>query len=173
MVPTGHSSAPSPNAPFGAAAIGPHPHASVCRREALRRLHKSANLAAKCAVPRVRLILYQEGDGCVPVLEWLDGVAAKARAKCRIRLERLAELGHELRRPEADYLRDDVYELRAKHSGVNYRMLYFFHGTRVAVVSHGFTKQEAEVPTREIGRAIRRKEAFDADPEAHAHEEDW
>ena len=26
--------------------------------------------------------------------------------------ERLAQLGHELRRPEADYLRDQIYELR-------------------------------------------------------------
>ena len=28
-----------------------------------------------------------------------------------VRIRRLAELGHELRRPEADLLRDDIHEL--------------------------------------------------------------
>lgn len=123
-------------------------------------------------MPRIRLILFQEHDGSVPLLDWLDELVPKPRAKCRVRLGRLGELGHELRRPEADYLRDGVYELRAKHSGVNYRMLYFFYGREAAVVSHGFTKQQARVPAREIERAIRRKRAFENDPEGHTHEED-
>ena len=41
------------------------------------------------------------------------------------RVQRLAELGHELRRPEGDHLRDGIYELRAR---LNYRLPYFFHG---------------------------------------------
>jgi hypothetical protein len=47
--------------------------------------------------------------GC-PLIDWLDAIPAKARDKCVVRLERLAELGHELRRPEADLLRDGIYE---------------------------------------------------------------
>ena len=31
----------------------------------------------------------------------------------------LEELGHELRRPEADFLKDGIYELRAKHGGMS------------------------------------------------------
>ena len=46
--------------------------------------------------------------------------------------------GHELRRPEADFLRDGIYEL-----------LYFFHGQNVAVLAHGLTK-EAEAPEQLI-----------------------
>jgi hypothetical protein len=49
----------------------------------------------------------------------LDGLLKKgerkAWAKCRERIRRLAELGYELRRPHADFLRDGIYELRAKH----------------------------------------------------------
>ena len=40
--------------------------------------------------------------------------------------ERLRELGHELRRPEADTLWDGIYELRASVQGVHYSVLYFF-----------------------------------------------
>jgi hypothetical protein len=35
-------------------------------------------------------------------------------------------MGHELRRPEADFLRDGIYELRASLGGVHHRILYFF-----------------------------------------------
>jgi phage-related protein len=101
----------------------------------------------------------------VPLLVWLDEIPAKARVKCRVRLERLAELGHELRRPEADFLRDGIYELRVGFQGVNYRMLYFFHEGR-AVVSHGLTK-EAEVPPIEIDRALGHRRAFVANPARH------
>ena len=65
-------------------------------------------------------------------------------------------MGHELRRPEADFLRDGIYELRVGLQHVNYRMLYFFHGRTAAVVSDGLVK-EAEVPAKEIEKAIERK----------------
>jgi hypothetical protein len=61
-------------------------------------------------------------------LEWFESLPQKARLACIARIELLKARGHELRRPHADYLRDDIYELRAKHQGVNYRLLYFFHG---------------------------------------------
>ncbi len=71
--------------------------------------------------------------------------------------ERLRELGHELRRPEADYLREGIYELRAKYQRVNYRILYFFAGRQAVVVTHGILKQVAAVPAKEIDLAIRRR----------------
>lgn len=106
----------------------------------------------------------------MPILDWLDDIPAKAVAKCLVRIERLRELGHELRRPEADYLRDDIYELRVALQGVNYRMLYFFHGKVAAVLSHGLTKERG-VPPKEIDKAVERRRKFEADPKKHTHEE--
>ena len=63
-------------------------------------------------MPEISLVFYQEDAKTVPVLDWLDRLPAKAQDKCRLRIERLRDLGHELRRPEADYLRDGSYELR-------------------------------------------------------------
>lgn len=116
----------------------------------------------------VDLILYQEDDGTVPLVDWLDGLVPKARDKCLVRLERLEELGQDLRRPEADYLGDHISELRAKHLGINYRMLYFFQGTKVVVVSHGFSKQASRVPKLEIDKAIHRMTAFHGAPTKHS-----
>lgn len=119
---------------------------------------------------RTKVVLYREDDGKVPILEWLDSLPSKAVAKCRVRIERLAELGFELRRPETDFLRDGVYELRVGLQGQNYRMLYFFHGKAVAILSHGLVKERA-VPPKEIDKALERKRKFAADPNRHRHEE--
>jgi phage-related protein len=121
-------------------------------------------------MPRVEVIFFQEAEGGTPLLvEWLDSLPEKARLKCLVRLKRLEDLGHELRRPEADYLRDGIYELRASHQGVHYRMLYFFHGRAAVVLTHGVVKKR-EVPTKEIDKAILAKEAFEGDPSAHTFE---
>ena len=114
-------------------------------------------------MPRVEVVFFKEDDGSVPMRAWLDGVPKKVQAKCLARLKRLEELGHELRRPEADYLRDDIHELRVGLQGVNYRLLYFFHGRMAAVCSHGLMKERA-VPRGEIDLAVQRKRKFEKDP---------
>ena len=107
-------------------------------------------------MPPIEVLFYREKDGSVLMVEWLDDLPPKARTKYVYALERLADLGFELRRPAADYLRDGIYELRVGWQGVNYRMLYFFHDRAVALVSHGILK-ERRVPPQEIERAINRR----------------
>jgi len=121
-------------------------------------------------VPRIHVLFYQEDDGTIPVLDWLDSLPPKAQDKCVVKIERLRELGHELRRPEADFLRDGIYELRVGLRGVNYRLLYFFHGKGAVVLAHGLTKERV-VPPREIHEAIRRKRKFEQDPDKHTYQE--
>jgi hypothetical protein len=120
-------------------------------------------------MPHTRLLFFQDANGAAPVWEWLKVLRTgnpKAYAKCVVRIRRLVELGYELRRPEADLLRDGIYELRARLGTVNYRILYFFHGRNVAVLAHAITK-ENEIPVGEINRAVERKRAFIASPTAH------
>ena len=116
---------------------------------------------------RVDVFFYREEEHTVPLIGWLDEIPAKAQQKCLARLQRLEEVGHDLRRPEADYLRDEIYELRASYQGVHYRMLYFFHGRAAVVVSHGTVKERA-VPPSEVDLAVKRKKAFQHDPDKHA-----
>ena len=121
-------------------------------------------------MPATEVLFYQEEDGAVPLIRWFEGLAATALEKCLARLLRLEELGHELRRPEGDYLRDGIHELRASLQGVHYRMLYFFHGRTAAVVSHGLVK-EAVVPNQENEKALERKRKFEKNPKGHTYEE--
>ena len=92
-------------------------------------------------MPETEVILFSEDDGSVPLLAWLDKLPAKAQDKCIVKIERLAAMGHELRRPEADYLRDGIYELRVSLQSVRYRILYFFQ-EKNAVISHRVGKNQ-------------------------------
>ena len=125
-------------------------------------------------MPKTEVIFYRNERGQAPVVEWLRELRRKdkkAYAKCNARIQVLAQLGHELRRPMADYLRDGIHELRIRQGHVNFRILYFFHGQAVAILAHGLTKED-EVPNADIERAIQRKEAFAKDPAKHTYPED-
>lgn len=120
---------------------------------------------------KTKVVFFKEEDKTTaPVLEWLETIPLKACLKCLTRIERLKEEGHQLRRPEADFLRDKIYELRATLQGIHYRILYFFHGNLAAVLSHGIVKEDC-VPPIEIDRAIERRKKFEMNPKAHTYEE--
>ena len=122
-------------------------------------------------MPKIRVVFYQEVGGAAPVLDWLDTLSPKAQDKCLVKIERLRDLGHELRRPEADLLGDSIYELRVGLQGINYRILYFFHGKVAAVLAHGLVKERI-VPPRAIEEVIMRKQRFEQDPGAHTYQEE-
>ena len=125
-------------------------------------------------MPRIKILFYQETPRDVPALDWLRElrrIDQRGYAKCVARVQRLAEMGHELRRPEADLLRDAIYELRARRGHVHYRLLYFFPGLQAAVLACGLDKK-ARVPDAEIDRAVRKKRAFEKDPDRHTYEMD-
>ena len=108
------------------------------------------------------------------MVEWSQALRRtdrKAYAKCVVHIRRLVELGHELRRPEADFLREGIYELRTKKGRVNYRILYFFHGPQFAILGHALTKEGA-IPNTEIERAIKRKDAIRRNTSRYRYEEE-
>ena len=121
-------------------------------------------------MPKIEVVFFRDHDGTVPVLDWLDKLTVKAQAKCTVKIERLKQMGHELRRPEADYLRDGIYELRIGLRDMNYRILYFFHEKTAAVLAHGLVKERL-VPHKDIELAIKYKNKFVSDPEKYTFKE--
>jgi phage-related protein len=123
-------------------------------------------------MPVTRIVLFQDAKGEVPVLEWLNQLVKinkKGYANCIARIEQLAEYGFELRRPAADFLRDGIYELRAKHVRVQYRILYFFHGQNVVILAHSIIKEDDRVPDRDIALALTYKDLFVLNPETYTY----
>jgi phage-related protein len=124
-------------------------------------------------MPKIPVVIYKEDEETTPLLAWLDEVEPKeAVAKCTALIELLGDRGHDLRRPASAPLEDGIYELRTRVNKVQVRMLYFFDKREAAVVTHGFIKRGAKVPTAEIERARRSRERYLADKEKHTHRED-
>ncbi len=120
-------------------------------------------------MPHTDVCFFKEEDGRVPVLDWLTELRSRndrAFKKCFALINLLEQLGHELRRPRADLLRDGVYELRTEVGKVNYRILYGFVGKDVAVLACGLTKEKT-VPAGEIDRAAERIERYKRNPDKH------
>lgn len=111
---------------------------------------------------------YCDHQGRCLVLDALNELSEQSQAKAYVRIGRLSELGNNLRRPECDYLRDGIYELRWRDFKVQYRLLYFFSGERLVVLSHIITKEKA-VPSQEIDEAIKNKRFFEENPEKHSY----
>jgi len=123
-------------------------------------------------VSKIRVVYYQDDDGSVPVLEWLRCQKPKAKEKGRKRIGLLADLGHELRRPIADYLEEDIYELRWALNHVQYRILYFFDGETAAVLAHAITKEDI-IPPADLRRAIDRKKKYNGNRKKHTYEKEF
>lgn len=120
-------------------------------------------------MPQTEVFFYRNEDGTIPVHAWLEELAVnnrRAAAACIAKLRLLEAFGHELRRPNADYVRDGIYELRARRGNVDYRILYFYHGQNVAVLVHSLTK-EKRIPPADIERAVERKQRYEQAPEKH------
>lgn len=55
---------------------------------------------------RIVIKFFELEDGTCPLLEWIDSIKPKkARAKVLGRIALLEDLGQDIRRPHADYLR--------------------------------------------------------------------
>jgi phage-related protein len=125
------------------------------------------------AMPAAKICIYRADDGSAPFLDWLREIERRNRKvyeKCRSYVRRLAEQGHELRRPTADLLRDGVYELRFNMLGVNYLVLYGFVGKDLVMISHGITKK-GKVPPAEIDKAAERLAKYKRNPEKYGMKE--
>jgi len=101
------------------------------------------------------LEFYRSLNGEEPALDYIRAQVKAHRAKIGRALRYLEELGHETRRPLAEYLGDGIYELRIAVEGHRHRLLYFFHGRSLIVVTMGFLKKTGRVPPEELMRALR------------------
>jgi len=72
------------------------------------------NSSGGYSMPRIRVVYYIKADGSIPVREFIDSLEMKMRAKVRRTILLFQENGNELRAPYSEYLKDGIYELRAK-----------------------------------------------------------
>ncbi len=127
-------------------------------------------------MPQTTLHAFRDKDGTVPLDVWLDHLETRdeeAFVNCLAAITELEKRGYELRRPTADILDDGIYELRPHSAKGQYRILYFFSGQNVVVLTHGFFKKGWPVPLKEINRAKEIRELVRSNPKKYTAEWDY
>jgi phage-related protein len=95
---------------------------------------------------------YEDHRGKSPVLDLINDLSPKDRARVNNGLRLLEEFGTGLGMPHARRIEGRLWEL---HPGDN-RLFYFLYTERKFVILHGFRKQSMKTPEKEIATALRR-----------------
>lgn len=104
---------------------------------------------------KLPLIFWKSNTGNEPVREWLKGMAAEARKAVGDDLRYVQE-NWPLGKPHVDGFGDGLYEVRARHDKMNYRVLFCIEDDTM-ILLHGFIKKTPKTPAADVALARRRQ----------------
>lgn len=93
----------------------------------------------------------------IPMLEFLESLSIKERAKIFASIDKLIELKNNEMQPKKNlskHLEDGIFELRVSFDNRISRSLYFYESTRQIIFTHGFIKKRQKTPGSEIKKAL-------------------
>lgn len=99
------------------------------------------------------IYFFIDEDGFSPVEAFINSLTNKERAKVTAYIKILREFGYKIRRPIADYLGNDIYELRPGA----HRVFYFFFMNDSIVFIHMIRKKTDKIPLNDLKLCMKRK----------------
>lgn len=99
---------------------------------------------------------FAEVNNNVPMIEFLDSLFVKERAKILAYIEKLVELKNSGIQPKENlfkHLEDGIFELRVSFENRISRSFYFYESDKRIIFTHGFVKKEQKTPKNEIEKA--------------------
>jgi phage-related protein len=104
---------------------------------------------------------YRLPNGSSPVEGFLDSLTGKQAQKILWVLQLVEEL-NVIPRQYFKKLVDseDLWEVRIQFGNDIFRLLGFFDGGALLILTNGFSKKTQKTPTQEIALAVRRKEEY-------------
>lgn len=99
---------------------------------------------------------FAEINDKVPMIEFLESLSIKERAKIFVYIDKLVELkniGIQPKEKLSKHLDDGIFELRVCFENRISRSFYFYESEKQIIFTHGFVKKEQKTPTKEIERA--------------------
>lgn len=91
----------------------------------------------------------------VPLIEYLDVLNPKVRAKILKYIDFLRERKGYLDEPYSRHIMGKIRELRVDFARDKHRIFYFVFVGRKIILLHGFTKKTQKTPRQEINKAIK------------------
>ncbi|MCC5933020.1 MAG: type II toxin-antitoxin system RelE/ParE family toxin [Balneolales bacterium] len=108
-----------------------------------------------------KINFYHSESGKSPVLDFLENLPDKSSRK----ISWVLRIVREVDQVPVQYLKkltntDDIWEIRATLGSDTYRLLCFFDGNALIIVTNGFSKKTNKVPPKEIKLAEERKRDY-------------
>ena len=100
---------------------------------------------------------YVDARGNKPIIEFIESLNFNDQTKVLGYIQELRRQGNNLRRPMADYLGNDIYELRPKDN----RIFYFFYVKNNVVLIHAIKKKTKKIPPGDLALCMRRKQEIE------------
>ena len=96
------------------------------------------------------VIFYRNASGKCYIEKFVEDLSVEDAEEVVASIAALKELGNKARRPLADYLEDEIYELRARRLKKQFRLLYTFVGRQTILLLTGFVKKSKAVPFQRL-----------------------
>jgi phage-related protein len=96
-------------------------------------------------------------DDKIPLIEFLDSLNVRERAKVLASIEKLIELKNAGLNPKENlskHLTDGIFEVRVSFENRIARALFFYQADQKIIFSHGFVKKTQKTPVSEIQRTM-------------------
>ena len=104
---------------------------------------------------------YRRPTGQSPIEEFLDSLTGKQAQKVLWVLELIEELETVPRQYFKKLVdREELWEVRVQFGNDIFRLLGFFDGGTLLILTNGFAKKTQKTPPQEIALAIRRKNDY-------------
>jgi len=104
---------------------------------------------------------YKTKEGKTPLIEFMDSLSIKMRAKAVSDIELLENLGTDIRMPYSKHIKDGLFELRIQQSNNIVRIFYFFFIEKQIILTNGFIKKTQKTPSIEIDRGLQYKADYE------------
>lgn len=100
-----------------------------------------------------RVKFYIDEDGGIPVLEYIEALSDKEKAKILKYIEFLREHDGILDEPYAKHIKNKIRELRVDFARNKHRIFYFTFIGKTIILLHAFLKKTEKTPLSEIKKA--------------------
>jgi phage-related protein len=107
-------------------------------------------------------IEYYTEKGKTPVFDFILAQSPKEQAKILREIDLLEEFGLSLGMPHIKKMqgKENLWELRIKHSSNNFRIFYLFFTGGKFVLLHGIRKTTGKTPVKDIKTAEKRRDNY-------------
>jgi phage-related protein len=107
------------------------------------------------------IIFYRFPNGASPVEEFLDSLTGKQAQKVLWVLRLIEEMDVVPRQYFKKLVDSEgIWEVRAQCGNLAFRLLGFFDGGELLILTNGFAKKTQKTPPQEMALALRRKEEY-------------